>query len=676
MAILPELLVSAAVLQNFLIGKDGLPLAAGVVTLYHDNDRQLLKNWYYQSGTPGNYTWIPLPNPMTLSAAGTIQDANGNDVDPFYYPWFLDPSTGNVIYDPYYVTVYNYRGEFQFTRAFFPFNGDEVNPNPPTQDIFTLDNLIINNRFWRNIGSINASTLVPNPTSGTSFSQTGNFGLSYNSSGNFYYATLAPSQNDGFSMPDFNYIKNAQGGSETISFLSFPPSTEPVINGDVMPEFYIEHICGTQDTGVSIKVYQFPIALHLDNLAGQKASVSIQARSNTGGTPLTLSLYQFQGTGNTSVQGIPFAVFPLTTSWKKWNSVTFTFPSNLSVVPSSTGDDAWYLQIGMPVTPGPFEIDFTLPSLYLNPASDIPTNSFQSYDDIDTTISKPRTGDVRISLNNLYPYGWLPMNEGTIGNDSSNATLRPNIDSWPLYNILWNNFNLYSSNGNPLIPIYDSLGAPTIYGASSLTDWTLNKAIALTKSMGQVLLGTVPTTALLPSTTTFTGYSSVVTATNSSGVLWTTSPSGNLLNLFQGNTVIFSSSTALINVTANVVYYIVPASTTTFHIATSFQNALSGTFVGFTGAETGVVTAYLQLSGSYEGEYAHSQLTNEVGSHGHTGSTFPNSIFTGTNAAGGATQLLGRPGAGVPITIANNSPAGSPANVTQPGTFNNMYIKL
>jgi hypothetical protein len=84
MAILPELLVSAAVLQNILVGKDGLPLAAGVVTLYHDNSRQTLKNWYYQSGTPEHYTWTALPNPMTLSAAGTTVDNNGNDLDPFY----------------------------------------------------------------------------------------------------------------------------------------------------------------------------------------------------------------------------------------------------------------------------------------------------------------------------------------------------------------------------------------------------------------------------------------------------------------------------------------------------------------------------------------------------------------------------------------------------------------
>ena len=54
MAINPALLIAAPVLQNYLVNKDdGLPMANGVVTMYRDNSRTTLKNWYYQSGSPG-----------------------------------------------------------------------------------------------------------------------------------------------------------------------------------------------------------------------------------------------------------------------------------------------------------------------------------------------------------------------------------------------------------------------------------------------------------------------------------------------------------------------------------------------------------------------------------------------------------------------------------------------
>ena len=82
-----DLLIAAPVLQDYLTDKDGTPMAGGTITCYQDNSRTTLKNWYYQSGTPGNYTYIRLPNPLTLSAAGTICDINGVDTIPFFYPY-------------------------------------------------------------------------------------------------------------------------------------------------------------------------------------------------------------------------------------------------------------------------------------------------------------------------------------------------------------------------------------------------------------------------------------------------------------------------------------------------------------------------------------------------------------------------------------------------------------
>src|SRR5688572_32217220 len=142
MAINTSLLIAAPMLQDYLVDKStGAPLTAGIITCYQDNSRTTLKNWYYQSGVSGNYTYIRLPNPLTLSAVGTIQDNNGNDVIPFFYPY---SETDNVTRQPYYITVDNSQAQRQFTRENFPFL---PNQTPSDQTIPTLRNYIVNNVF-------------------------------------------------------------------------------------------------------------------------------------------------------------------------------------------------------------------------------------------------------------------------------------------------------------------------------------------------------------------------------------------------------------------------------------------------------------------------------------------------------------------------------------------------
>src|SRR5271155_5775489 len=105
MPINTDLLIAAPILQDALVDRDGTPMSAGTVTCYQDNSRTTLKNWYYQSGTPGNYTYITLPNPLTLSAAGTICDGNGVDTIPFFYPY---SELDDEVFQPYYITIINY----------------------------------------------------------------------------------------------------------------------------------------------------------------------------------------------------------------------------------------------------------------------------------------------------------------------------------------------------------------------------------------------------------------------------------------------------------------------------------------------------------------------------------------------------------------------------------------
>lgn len=652
MAIDPSLLIAAPILQDYFVDKTtGAPLAGGIVTLYQDNSRTTLKNWYYQSGTPGSYTYIPLPNPMTLSEVGTIVDGNGNDTIPFFYPY---SELDNTTKQPYYITVDSSDGQRQFTRQNFPFN-----PGTQTGNVnATNNNLIANNEFWRNIGSLNATTLDNSLTL---------------NGGTLYYSTIAPSQHDGFTdMSDIQFFKNANGSIDTLTFEKFVTNfPNQIIPDSITPEFYLNINCSGTGTE-TVKYIQVPIQLHVDALSGvTNCSATIAAMAETGNPTITLGLFQFLGTGATSPAVSILETIILSNSWAKY-TVTFTMPSAQGAALGGGGDDALYLQIGLPVATV-FDINLAIPGVFL--ALEPPTNDFQTYDEINTIISSPRTGDIRTSLNTFYPYGWVAMNGGTIGNATSNGTARANIDTWPLFELLWNSFHLYTSGStNLLAQMKTSANANVAYGGSAIADFNANNAITLTKTMGQVILGTVPVSALLTAQTA-NNYTSPFTATSSGGLYLGTTYA---MNFFKGMPFYVSNTGGALptGLLANTIYYVANFDGVNhFNVATSFANAMAGTVIAYTNAGSGTNTITSALAGTSEGEYAHTQLIAELAAHNHT----PGAVLTyfNFNAAAGGTPVYGQPNPTATLNIPVTSQGSStPFNVTQPGVFYNIYMKL
>lgn len=465
MAINTALLISAAILQDYFSDNaTDAAMSNGVITCFQDNSRTTLKNWYYQTGSPGAYTYTQLPNPLVLSAAGTITDANGNDTIPFWYPY---SEADNVTPQPYYVTVDNSNGQRQFTRQNFPF---VASTNSTNEFLDTLENLVVNNVFWRNAGSL---TLT-----------------------NTLNTAIAPSQHDGFisNMSDMVFIKDATGATDTITFTQFNNTTKFPNNpdnssSDANPEYYMNVACGNSGSTETTKYIQIPICLHVANLSGYtNGSVTIwtQNVAGSGNNTLKLNLYQFLGTGTTSPVATTITTINPSTSWIKTN-IAFSFP--LATIPAGgPGDDAWFLQIALPVGVQ-FSMNIAKPSIYLS--KDTPTNEFQTYEKVSGTIDAPRTGDIRTSLNSFSPFGWVPMNDGTVGNASSNAT-RANVDTWPLYSLLWtavtSQSNGTNGGGTGYAQLYTSAGANVAtVGASAIADWNANRKIGLTKTLGRVL---------------------------------------------------------------------------------------------------------------------------------------------------------------------------------------------
>lgn len=109
--------IPAFSIEDVILDKDtGVPLSGGLVYFEYDNQRGLLKPVYQITGTSPDYTFIQLPNPVTLSSIGTFADAMDNPEIPYFYPYDAE---GNV--DLYYVRVTSSEDVPQFTREAQPY---------------------------------------------------------------------------------------------------------------------------------------------------------------------------------------------------------------------------------------------------------------------------------------------------------------------------------------------------------------------------------------------------------------------------------------------------------------------------------------------------------------------------------------------------------------------------
>lgn len=656
MAINPALLVADSTLQDYLVDKDtGLPLTNGTLTFYQDNSRTTLKNVYYQVGNVGNYSYVTFPNPLDLGAAGTIVDNDGNDAKLFYYPF---SEADNATPQAYYITCVNSAGKNQFVRQDWPPGGG--GSLVPANQTVTFRNLISNSEFWRNAGTVNLTTPPALPSA--------QFGSG------FFGQVICPDQHDGFTMPHMIFAKNATGATDSVAFTAFTSTNR--LPTDVTPEFYMNVSCGNSGSSETSKYIQIPIQLHLDNLNGFAIASFVMWTQNVGGSAnnnITVKLLGYNGTGVAAAS--PAQIGQVITPGSSWVKTVFAFNFPITTLPvaGSPGDDAWYLQLYFP-NAVQFNMNIAMPAIYLSAA--IPTNEFKTYDQIDSLINVPHTGDIVTTINPNYRYGWVPMNDGTLGNASSNATSRANNDSWQLFNMLWTAFQPYDtgSNSNPICQMYNSSSVATNYGASAIADFNANKQLALTKMMGKILMGTVPASQLLTASSTITGYMSGITFSNSAGNLLVTTNTSNLLGIYKGGVVIFTAGgggTLPTGVTANTLYYAVPQSSTTFLFSTSFANAMAGTVVAVTGGNTGTApeNAFCFPAGSFAGEYNHTQLVAELAAHTHNFACNHDTNNTVTVTFNGA-------GAGQFNTATASTGSSTPFNVTQPSTYMNFWIKL
>lgn len=621
MAINPNLLIAAPMLQDYFVDKDtGMPLVYGIITLWEDEARYVnYKNWYYQTGSPGAYTFVALDNPLHLSSVGTIQDPNGNDIIPFYYP-FQENNENEP--QAYFITVYSADEDgnpdiLQFTRENFPYkptSGSTGSISP------SLRNYIINNVYWRNIGSVDCTNVIDK--------------------------IIAPSQHDGYTNGDIRFIKNVTGATDSLSFL---PMGSNVLENDITPEYYLHFQCSNVQAGETVKCIQYPVSLHVDTLQNIDFSFVFHAQ-NIGGANgyLDIYVYQFAGTGAVS-QPDPILIrrVTLNSSFQKY-IIPFTFPSSDGLTLGEGGDDALFIRVQYPLSVL-FSINHTKPQLYLSET--IPDNDFDTYDEIESIINSPRTGDYRTSLNTFQSFGFVPANDGSIGSSSSSATARANTDTWPLYSLIWNG-------------ILDNW-APVVggRGISAYADFSANKRLTLTRNLGRVLAGLNPVFDISSTFTVNTGTDILTLATATNVTLTIGTP-----------VQVYNSGGGLPSpLTSNTIYFVTGTpTTTTFQLATTIENAYAGTFINITTAGTGTQTITNAL-GAYFGESNHVLTVAELAAHHHApsnGGSFVTDQAPAPNVPAGTL--------GTAQVVANTGDTGGNQahNTIQPTTYVNVFIKL
>lgn len=152
--------IPAFSIEDVILDKDtGAPLSGGQVYFEQDDQRGVLKPVYQITGTSPNYQYIQLPNPMTLSAIGTFEDALDNPTVPYFYPF---DANGDPEY--YFVRVESSDGVPQFTREAVPYIPDTINPS---ENAVNFGNEISNPQFSEVVFDTVSSNYVFNFTAAT-----------------------------------------------------------------------------------------------------------------------------------------------------------------------------------------------------------------------------------------------------------------------------------------------------------------------------------------------------------------------------------------------------------------------------------------------------------------------------------------------------------------------------
>jgi hypothetical protein len=383
--------VLGAPLEEFFIDKTtALPLAAGTITFYKDSSRITAKTVYELSGSPPNYTFTALPNPMTLSSVGTPQNAGGDNVAIYYYPYNSDPdseSFGDI--ELYYVVVRDSDGVEQFTREAWPASSFTSGGSDTANNAVPVQNQISNPQFTRVF--INEGDAASTQDSEQ---------ITYSASGGTNYFEFAP-----------NWVFET-GGSGTVKV------TRIALQGNAAPT-NPPYAINIETSGLSYcylrqRFYGNP-ALWASTDDNDIFLSSMLVIRNNLTAAAAIQMYHHESSGND-----PFLIFDESVSGSGF--VQYASGSE-TAVPASTntskGNNAWtdiYITF-----PSPCDVDVT--SVQVVPSFNATSAAIVAYDEVSANRDQALLGDYYIPRLEAKPIdslltGWdFPLNPAQTGTD-------------------------------------------------------------------------------------------------------------------------------------------------------------------------------------------------------------------------------------------------------------------
>lgn len=106
---------------------------------------------------------------------------------------------------------------------------------------------------------------------------------------------------------------------------------------------------------------------------------------------------------------------------------------------------------------------------------DLPASKAKVLFASDGSLGPWSTGDIKWTWKTTADSGWIMVDDGTIGDASSSASIRANADTAALYALIWNNF----ANAEAAVS--------TGRGANAAADYAAHKTIALPKALGRAI---------------------------------------------------------------------------------------------------------------------------------------------------------------------------------------------
>jgi hypothetical protein len=429
------------------------------------------------------------------------------------------------------------------------------------------------------------------------------------------------------------FTKNNNNGTDIITRQTFAEATLFPDNDSI---YWLQYVCSNAGTGGETYKYIYQPYDNVRTFSNESIAVSIWAQS-IGGAPITLvveAVQQFGVGGSADVVTFGFNC-NLTNEFQQFQGV-IAIPSMASK--NIENGSRLIIRIRMPLN-STFNIglsDYQLTQ----------TNSVQPFYQLtveeqqSTLTTTGKTGALQLwqDLTNL-PRTWIPFQNGTIGNPSSNATIYANQEAKSLFLFYWTACN------NVRCPIYNSSGVPIVRGATAEADFDANNQLAFPFPSGRTIsnIGSL-------------NFSFQFTTDGVSNILIM-----DLLgseNLYTGKPVKFSTTGTLpapLNI--STVYYIIATSTLGhFQLATTLSNAIGGptgsapVILPLTTAGTGIQTiSYNETASPNEladffGEAYHQQINSEIGPHvhlqqGETRLGNPQPGFTWTNGGFNVAQV-------------------------------------